>query len=382
MRDAEKLGMDRIKVLHCIHSLSGGGAEKQLRLLVDQSAAHGMDAAIFCVRDEGRNDIQDVSVPIYRSRRQNKYNFSIFASLNFAINNFKPEILHAWLPASVTIPAMSVAMIKAIPCVYAYRRVMSFTRPLTGLEFATAVLSTSRIVSNNFIDSSNLAYRLLYKIKSGVQIPNAVSIDGKWLKEMNQESADAAWSVLFVGRITREKNWPCLLRAISLVEPGHQVRLTICGDGDQTERMLAMARDLNIDRKITYLGYRQDVYRIMQSSDMLVLPSWREGMPNVLLEALNIGLPCAISDIPAHRRLIGTTKAALMFDPANPQELARQIDLLSSSPGIGRQLAERGRRVAQEFTPERLARAYHEMYSSLINPRAAVTSVDVHKLPE
>src|SRR5207249_11127907 len=101
--------------------------------------------------------------------------------------------------------------------------------------------------------------------------------------------------------------------------------------------------------------------------DMLVLPSWSEGMPNVLLEALAIGLPCVVSDIPAHRNIIGTTSAALIFDPADPQQLAMRINLVRTKPALARKLADEGKKLTHQCTPDKMARAYHEVYSHIVH---------------
>ena len=356
--------MDRIRVLHCIHSLSGGGAERQLKILADESAKQAMDAGIFCVRDLGRDDLQDASVRVYTSKSQKRYNFSLVGSLNSAIDDFKPAVLHAWLPASMTIPAMALAALRSIPCVFSYRNVMSFRRFLAFPEYMASMLFATRVVSNNCIRSSNLAYRLMYHVKNGVRINNAVRIDSRWLKA-TPERSDDAWNVLFVGRLTRAKNWPCLLRAIALLQSHREVSLTICGDGEQREQMRMMIADLGLGGIVKYLGYQRNIYQLMQASDLLVLPSLWEGMPNVLLEALGIGLPCLISDIPAHRDIIGTTKAALMFDPADPQELAMQITLVRNNVALARQLAQEGKKVVQDYTPERMARAHYEFYARM-----------------
>lgn len=359
-----------IRVLHCIHSLSGGGAEKQLRMLAEGSANQAMEVGIFCVNDKG-HDIRDAAVRIYRSRRANKYSFSIFGSLNAAIDDFRPDVLHAWLPGSVTIPAMMLALKNRLPCVFSYRVAMMFNRPLAVIEYVMALFAASRIVTNNSIRQSSAAYRFLYKLKHGVHIRNAVLMETAVLNVPALKSADEPHKVLFVGRITQQKNWPCLLQAFSFVDPGYRVRLLLCGEGEEKEQCLTMAQKLGVAEQLQYLGYQPDIYRIMRSCDMLVLPSWFEGMPNVVLEALSIGLPCILSDIPAHRDIIGDTGCALLFDPSNPKELAVRIGLLSGDQTTARGMAERGKIVAQDYRPERMVREYRELYSSIATKSAA-----------
>lgn len=328
-----------------------------------------MVAGIFCVNDKG-NDIRDMQVRIYRSNKANKYNLSIFGSLDAAIEDFKPDLLHAWLPPSVTIPAMCIAWKKRLPCLFSYRVAMFFTRPLAVSEYILAHFTASRIVTNNAVEHSNAAYRFLYRWKNGVRIKNAVPPLDEYQTPASREPADGACRILFVGRITRQKNWSCLLRAIPWIDSACRVQVIVCGDGEERTQFVSMVNQLNITEKVQYLGYQSNVYPLMQSCDMLVLPSWFEGMPNVLLEALQIGLPCIVSDIPAHHDIVGDQNCALLFDPSDPKTLAACITLLCKDQTIARGLAEKGRTVAADYRPEVMARHYHALYERMLQHRS------------
>ena len=94
-------------------------------------------------------------------------------------------------------------------------------------------------------------------------------------------------------------------------------------------------------------------------------------MPNVLLEALCIGLPCIVSDIPSHRDIIGDTDCALLFNPSDPKELAARIGLLCGNQAVAQELSEKGKNVAQNYHPERMAREYYELYTSMVTRSGA-----------
>lgn len=362
-----------IRVLHCIHSLSGGGAERQVQLLVAESQNAGMEPGIFCVNATGR-ELIGRSVPIFKSKQSNKYNFSLFGSLNEAIRNFRPNVLHAWLPSSMTIPAMLVALTHRVPSVFSYRNRMFFNRPLTVPEYLCALIAASRVVSNNPVGRSSLAYRALYKLKNGVEIKNAVQLDERFKKTRANPHTDPVRTILFAGRITAQKNWRCLLHALPLIDAKHSYRLTICGEGEDRREMCALIDELKLQGKVTLLGYRKDLYAIMQSADVLVLPSWYEGMPNVLLEALAIGIPCIVSDIPSHRDLFGDTQCAMTFNPNSPAELAACINELFSNPSCALKMTRAGWKIAEAHTPQEMAEQYRNFYSDMMAGRSIATT--------
>lgn len=356
------------RVLHCIHSLNGGGAERQLKLLAASSARHGMEAAILCVNTSG-NDMVDSSVAIYTTTRRNKYNFSIFPALDAAIGRFAPDILHAWLPISVTVPALLTAARHRVPVVFSYRNRMSLDSVRALAEFVFVAALAKGVAANNPVVDSGPAYRWLYRLKHSVTIPNAV--DTRGFHKFAHWLGDRPLRVLFVGRLTRQKNLECLLQAVASIDDSPRVELTVCGDGEDRLQIENSIRELGIGNRTSLLGLRADIYRIMSEHDLLVLPSWWEGMPNVLLEALAIGLPCVVSDIPPHRRLV--TECARLFDPASPPQLAREILCVRGSPEGMRGMVDAGREVAARYTTDAMAAEYRQYYDSLLreSPRPA-----------
>ncbi len=357
-----------IRVLHTIHSLSGGGAERQLRILVDHSREAGMQAAILCVREKG-NDIRDQSVRVYTTRKSNKYNFSIFGSLSRAISDFKPDIVHTWLPASVAIPSMMMAFWKGIPCVFSYRNAMFWRHPLQILEYFAALALAERIVSNNHISRSSKHYRWLYALKRGEQIRNAVLVDKQYHKTSQFQGGNKPVKLLFVGRITGQKNWTTLISALPLIKSQYGWELTICGDGEEREQLVEAAKRAGIFDHIKLLGFRPDVYEIMRTSDVLVMPSFYEGMPNVLLEALAIGLPCIVSDLPENRATMGGKQCAVFANPNSYQEFADSINNFIADPQSSGGMVLMGRDVAVTFGPHVMVNQYLAFYKSILQSR-------------
>lgn len=355
----------RLRVLHTIHSLAGGGAERQLLLLCRLSATTSLEMAVFYVKDAGV-DVSKIDMTFYRSATSNRFNIGIVPSLHRAIKNFRPDVIHTWLPASVSIPTMALARVHHRPCLFSYRNAMSFHGILTRIEFGLAWLSADRIIANNPVSQSARDYQRLFARKRGVVIPNAFFVDAKYCKELGKRQRPTRFEILFVGRITSQKNWSCLIRALGLLPPAMPWHLTVCGDGEQRDEMATMVESLGQSKRVSMLGYQQDIYSIMQKADVLVLPSLYEGMPNVLLEALALGVPCVISDIPAHRFIDGGRRCVRMFNPLAPAELAECLAHVFNFPERSIEMVKAGIDVAKNFTPELMIQRYVALYESMI----------------
>ena len=314
------------------------------------------------------NELGSTAIQIYKSLTDTKYNIGVFRSLSEAIAQFQPHLIHAWLPASVTIPAMILAAMGSIPCLWSYRSAMFFNRPLAIIEHLLAWSLVSRIISNNHINQSTAPYRALFRMKGGVLIPNAVHVGEQHWRKHTLPSSGKKRNILFVGRLVQSKNWQCIIQALPAVLRAHNAQLLICGEGEDADQIHAMCGQLQLREYVSILGYRQDIYRMMQESDVFVQPSLYEGMSNVFLEALAVGVPCVVSDIPSNRDIIKNTHCALTFNPSSSDELAGHIIRILGSPDLVTSLSQAGLAVARTYSVELLAirhaAVYHEVVAS------------------
>lgn len=333
-------------------------------MLVGRSlAALGIEQAVFCVSRAGLTEEQ-IPMSVFQASRAAKWNWASWRDLSRSLRSFRPQVVHAWLPASINIPAMTLAHAHGARVVFSYRSRMYFHRPISVPEWLVALLRTDRVASNTPIENCSSAYRFLYRKKQGVCIPNAVSMLDAVRKATWEIASGAPLSVLYVGRLSSEKNFDCLLQALASLRD-LRWQLTVCGQGPEESRVRALAAQLAIAENVRWLGFRKDVARIMSEHDLLVLPSWREGSPNVALEAMAAGLPCLLSRIPAHRFLFEADGAALLFDPASPAALAAALREAAGDTALRRDLAERALACVSGYSPEAIARKYADLYREM-----------------
>lgn len=101
---------------------------------------------------------------------------------------------------------------------------------------------------------------------------------------------------LYVGRLSPEKGVDILLRAFERVRASPPCQLVILGDGPEASQLRELCRALNIEKQVSFLGYKPEPERWMTHARALVLPSRYEGLPNVLIEALACGCQVIASD--------------------------------------------------------------------------------------
>lgn len=169
------------------------------------------------------------------------------------------------------------------------------------------------------------------------------------------------FTVLCVGRLTPAKGQHLLLQACAqLRDWGHELRLVLVGTGPDEPSLRALTQALGLQDQVTFTGAQnQDQVRAWyRVCDVFALPSFAEGVPVVLMEAMASALPCVTTRITGIPELIRDGIDGLLVTPADVQELADSLASLKEDPELRCELGQAGRRrVAQAYNlPTNVAR--------------------------
>ena len=148
-----------------------------------------------------------------------------------------------------------------------------------------------------------------------------------------------------VGRLSAEKAFDALVRSVDrLIEHGFDVELAIVGDGDARASLEELVDELGRKDRIRLLGYRSDVKEIYQAMNVYALSSLREGLPNVLLEAMALETPVVATRIAGVPRLIDDGANGLLVDPGSVDQLTAALRRLLENETLRTELAAAARR--------------------------------------
>lgn len=171
-------------------------------------------------------------------------------------------------------------------------------------------------------------------------------------------------TALFVGRLVEQKNLDVLLRAMRrLRDQDVPVRLLVAGDGPLRDAHAAQIKRLDLSGFIDLLGERSDVRDLMASADFLVLPSLREGLPNVILEAMATGRAVIASAVGGSVELVEPMETGLLFPNDDDAALADAMRRMVEDAPLRDRLGTAGRHRAMErFTVSAMTRAMQDVY--------------------
>ncbi len=170
-----------------------------------------------------------------------------------------------------------------------------------------------------------------------------------------------------MGRLSAEKGFDLLIRAVARrIADGDRLRLVIAGEGDERESLERLISDLGMGDHIRLIGFCEDVIRFYEAIDLFVLSSLREGLPNVLLEAMAIGAPILSTRVAGVPRLIGHDDNGWLVDCGDEDALAESLRRLAADPQTRERLAKAGRETVEtRFSFAERARKQCELYSKL-----------------
>jgi colanic acid/amylovoran biosynthesis glycosyltransferase len=172
-------------------------------------------------------------------------------------------------------------------------------------------------------------------------------------KFSNAGNRTARPTFLYVGRLAAEKGLPILLQAVALLAShGYDFRLDLVGDGPDRASLDQLASRLCISDKVRFLGYADQggVLKHLQNSDFFVLPSFAEGVPVSLMEAMACGVPTIATYVGGISELIANAETGLLVPAADTQALCDAMARYLDDPDLCKEVARRARdKVSREF---------------------------------
>jgi len=119
---------------------------------------------------------------------------------------------------------------------------------------------------------------------------------------------------------------------------------------------------------IEWWGHREDMPTVFSEAHIICLPSFREGLPKVLIEAAACGRPIVTTDAPGCREIVNNEVNGLLVPVRNEMELANAIQRLIESPELRQTMGARGREIVlKEFSVEKVVSETMAVYESLLN---------------
>jgi glycosyltransferase involved in cell wall biosynthesis len=227
------------------------------------------------------------------------------------------------------------------------------------LKRSTRVVSLTRHGRDQLLEILRLDHNV-------ITMPNPISLDT--VSHANIERADLRFRILHLSGLTSKKGIFDLLKAVRLVyKSGIDIHLTCAGLGEVGPFNQA-CKELDLESRVDYVGWVSGEAKAleMRKADILVLPSYFEGQPMVILEAMAAELPIVATNIGGIPDTVTDRVDALLYEPGDVDELASVITEMATNEVLRRSLTEAAlRRVAEDYSSGVVLKKLTSLYDDL-----------------
>lgn len=172
--------------------------------------------------------------------------------------------------------------------------------------------------------------------------------------------------ILSVGELIKRKNYETGLKAFAKANLPDSTYL-ICGHGVLNEHLQGLANQLGIADRVIFAGYRKDIIEIMKCADVFLFPSYQEGLPAALMEAMACGLPVLCSRIRGNTDLITPGEGGYLYSPKDKEGFTLGLTMLSKDPTIRAKMGQANKRAVRQYHSNDIKGYMEDIYRSILD---------------
>lgn len=183
-------------------------------------------------------------------------------------------------------------------------------------------------------------------------------------KREELEIPEGAIVLLTIGEMIKRKNHETALRALAQLTNDNYIFL-ICGRGELESHLKSITVKLGIEDKVRFLGFRNDIPEICIASDIFLFPSYQEGLPVSVMEAMSAGLPIVGSRIRGNTDLIQNGNGGYLHNPEDYHGIARSIDKVIEEKSLRVEMGVRNKKEVKKYDKQVVKERMKELYENL-----------------
>lgn len=373
----------KIRILHLIESLGCGGAEKRLVSDLKNLDKDRFDNVVcFLYEDDYyKQDILDEKIPVYSLGMKNIYDWphGIF-KLAAIVRKHKIDIIHSQLFAA-NIYGRILAKFMAKPIVstlqscdyepdsYLYSRKRQIVDSLTAKIASGKFIAVSDFVKESYIKRLGLKSEKFKVVHNSLDFDNFKPYSPQEIERLRQELGinKEATVILNIGRLDPPKGQNTLLSAFAkTARVLNNVKLLIVGIGPSEQELKELRDSLGLGDKVSFLGLRDDVVKLLQLCDIYISTSFREGFSMSVLEALYMKKPSIVSRMVYMPEVLKDNVTAFLVDPEDITGISGKIIEVAGSRQIAESVGQKGHLLVKEnFDASKNIKLLEDVYLKL-----------------
>lgn len=368
-----------LKILHVINNLGSGGAEKLIEeSLPIMNEIDGIQADVLLLTDENNKfdkNLKAKGIKVDVVKLRSIYNpLNIFEIKKYIINN-QYDIIHAHLfPSQYWVGIVSKIMRKNKPkfvttehSTHNRRRDKPYFRYIDRFIYSSydLIVSISQKAQENLIgwlEPKINDMRKFKVIENGINIDKYKNAIPYKKEELNSNFTEDTKLVCMVGRFSEQKDQATLIQAMKCLPK--EVHLLLVGEGPLRKQSENLVEAIGLKKRVHFLGFRDDVDRILKTSDIIVLSSHWEGLSLVSIEGMAVGKPFVASKVQGLKEIVDGY--GVTFKQGNSSELSKIIQSLINNNEYYKEICKKCSEKAKMYDINIMVNAVISTYYNLL----------------
>ena len=359
-----------ILFLNSLAKSKWGGGEKWMILAGEGLYKSGHKVTIACIKN---SVIEEKAL----KKGLKIWHFSIPADIAFwkekALRNFLndegTDVLICCQNKDVKIGA-KVARHLGVKAIFARQGIQNlkdkkkYIRPFT--EYIDGIITNTRSIKNTYANFGWFPKDFIHVIYNGIEIPESSSPFK--IHEVYELPPDS--NVIFsAGRLDYQKGFDLLIKVAERAkDQSLNWQFIIAGEGKIKQELINLSNRASVSEMIHFIGFSDEIPSLLKSSDVFVLPSRYEGMPNALLEAMACAKASVATSVNGTPELIEDGISGFLVDSESANQIFEKIELILSNPKLRVNMEKKAlQRVKNHFTIDKMIQNLEDLFIAQLN---------------
>lgn len=366
-----------LKILRTITWLPVGGIERRIAALLPLLKEHGHHIEVVCLRELGplAPELIKAGIPVHLIQLPSRLHPAGLWQLAKFIGRGNFDIIHSHMYRS-NVPTTISARLAGFKGVllsqihnintWESRRQLWLDRWLC--RWRTGVIAVSSAVKQEIIQRLRIPPEKCFVIYNGIEIEHfqKAQPSAELRQSLGIEKDD--FVIIMVARLVEQKNHRLVIEAApEIIQNVPRAKFLFVGDGKLRAELEALVQSKGLASRFIFAGQRDDVPYLLKLAAVAVLPSFKEGFSNTIIEAMAAGLPVIATNVGGNQEAILEGETGFIISPTDKSGFARAIIRLAQDKKMLQCLSENATRHAQNFSINRMVSETENLYYSLLS---------------
>ena len=231
------------------------------------------------------------------------------------------------------------------------------------------LIACGGMVKKNLVDFFGIPDEKVTVIRNAIAPFDGLVVKDEAIEKLRREGC---FIVGNIGRLSEQKGMEYYIQALpEVLKKYPKTHFLIIGAGELESSLKEQARQLKVENNLHFLGYRSDIQNLISQLDLVVLSSLWEGLPLTPIEAFSVGKTVVATAVDGTVEIVEDGKSGRLIEPKKPEQIAENVIWMIEHPEEKKLMEQEAKkRYVQEFSIERLSKAYIDFYERKCHEKA------------